>query len=194
MTNIFKEGSKVFGMHLAFMMIALVFMPTFGFLLDGNIGRKVYALITGFLALSAAYSVAWKAGRKDERYAISQNKHIPAGEQALSCNRRKGLWIGLIGSIPTIAALVVYIYAWQGGTDTEFYAYVNMAYRIYHSAFLGFLGDDNLTYIWNCVIVTCIVPLLCTAAYVAGIKQFSVSEWLMPRVLYKKKKDQSAKG
>jgi len=105
MTNIFKEGSKVFGMHLAFMMIALVFMPTFGFLLDGNIGRKVYALITGFLALSAAYSVAWKAGRKDERYAISQNSIFRQESRRFRATAGKGFGSGLSAPYPPLRHL-----------------------------------------------------------------------------------------
>ena len=53
------------------------------------------------------------------------------------------------------------------------------------SHFVGWLGNDNLTYIPNCVIVTVIPIILGIFGYVAGTKNYSVIEKYLPKLVYK---------
>lgn len=190
MTNYAKESFKLFGLHLVFALASVLFLGSFAFVAGNEIASKIYSSITALIYLSALYSSVWQAGRKDWRFLHVANKNLPPEQQG-KLNLWKGLIIGLFAAIPSVFMLGLFVHA--SHTGGMYYAWVNMAYRIYQSAFLSWLGNDNLSYFWNCVIVTAIPPVLSGIAYVAGTKQFSVIERYLPGLVYKKKKTNKTK-
>ena len=191
MTNYAKESAKLFGLHLVYALVSLLFIGSFSFVVNHSLAAKIYSSVTALLYLSTVYSFAWQAGRKDVRYALMQNKHAPEAEwQRVSV--WKGLWIGLLAAIPSVIMLCVFVHA--SHTGGMYYVWVNMAYRMYQCSFLNWLGEDNFSYFWNCVIVTAIPPVTTAVAYFAGTKQFSVVERYLPALVYKKKKTNKTKS
>lgn len=190
MTNYAKESLKLFGLHLIYAIASLLFLGSFSFVANSEIGGKIYSSVTALMYLSTLYSFMWQAGRKDIRYLILHNKQLPEAEQKKPY-LLKGLWIGLLASIPSVIMLGLFIHA--SHTGGMYYVWVNMAYWLYQTTFLSWLGNDNLSYFWNCVIVTAIPPVLSGIAYFAGTKQFSVIERYLPALVYKKKKTNKTK-
>lgn len=191
MTSYAKESAKLFGLHLVYALASLLFIGSFSFIVNHSIAAKIYSSVTALLYLSTVYSFVWQAGRKDVRYILVQSKHAPEAEQR-QVPVWKGLWIGLLASIPSVIMLGVFVHA--SHTGGMYYVWVNMAYRLYQCSFLNWLGEDNFSYFWNCVIVTMIPPVLSGIAYFAGTKQFSVMERYLPAVVYKKKKTNKSKS
>lgn len=176
-TNTFAVALKLFGIQLIVVFASIMLMPTFYSLIDSNNGMKVYSSITALLFLSSYYSRIWHAGRKDAKHVKVYNKH---NEDKIQVDYKKGLIIGLIAAIPNIIALIALIITSATGLT-------NTIYRILQSTFMGWLGNDNLTYIPNCVIVTLIPILLSIPAYITGTKEFSLSDKYLPKIIYKKK-------
>ena len=168
-------GIKLFGLQLVLAMASIGFMgATIGFL-TGNLSSKIYSSLTALAFLYAYYHSVWDTGRKDMMYIKVYNNHH---DEKMSVSYLRPFLIGIIYSTPNIIALVALAIAGTDGT-------VNFVYRLLQNCFLGWLGNDNLTYIPNCIIVT-IIPLLITIpAYIAGTKEFSVLDKYLPKLIYK---------
>ncbi|MBQ6998752.1 MAG: hypothetical protein IJN62_03085 [Clostridia bacterium] len=176
-TNPFLVALKLFGIQLIVVFASVMLMPTFYALIESNTGIKVYSSITAFVFLSSYYSRVWDAGKKDGKHVKVYNKH---NEDKIQLDYKKGIIIGLIAAIPNIIGLIALIAASASGLT-------NTIYRILQSTFMGWLGNDNLTYIPNCVIVTLIPILLSIPAYITGTKEFSLTDKYLPKIIYKKK-------
>lgn len=186
MTSYWKESLKLFGLHVMFAIVSILFLGSFSFVATSEVGSKIYSAVTALLYLSTLYSFVWQAGRKDVRYLGVLKKHLENEADCEKINPWKGLWIGLLASIPSFIMLGLFIHASHAGG--MYYVWVNVSYRIYQAAFLSWLGNDNLSYFWNCVVVTVLVPLLSGVAYFMGTRQFSITERYLPGLIYKKKK------
>lgn len=188
MASYWKESLKLFGLHVLFAIVSVFLLGSFSFVATSAVGSKIYSSVTALLYLSTLYSFVWQAGRKDVRYLNVLKKHT--GTDCQKINIWKGLWIGLLASIPSFIMLGLFIYASHAGG--MYYVWVNISYRVYQAAFLAWLGNDNLSYFWNCIIVTVLVPLLSGVAYFMGTRQFSITERYLPGLIYKKKKTDKA--
>ena len=169
-------GLKLFLYQLIFVFASVAFMGTFAFALDSNVGAKTYSTVTALLFLTVYYKVVWSAAQKEGRRIKIHNKN---NENKIKPNFLNPLFIGISASAVNIAALLMICIF---GTSS----YFNVAYRILQSTFIGWLGDDNLTYIPNCIIVTLIPIALTFPAYFTGLKQFSFTEKVVPWIVYKK--------
>lgn len=176
-TNPFIVALKLFGIQLIVVFASVMFMPTFYALIESNTGIKVYSSITAFVFLSSYYSRVWEAGRKDAKHVKVYNKH---NEDKIAINYKKCILIGVLAAIPNIIALIALI-------ATSAQGLTNTVYLILQSTFMGWLVNDNLTYIPNCVIVTLIPILLTIPAYITGTKGFSLTDKYLPKIIYKKK-------
>ncbi len=186
-SNAFLIGLKLFAIQLIMVFASVMFMPTFPSLMESNTGMKVYSSITALLFLSSCYSRVWRAGRKDARHVKIYNNHH---EDKIGVKYSKALAIGAIASIPNIIVLAALIITSITG---EGFITANTVYRLLQSTFMGWLGDDNLTYIPNCIIVTIIPILLSLPAYITGTKDFSLVDKYLPKIIYKKTPDKKNK-
>ena len=181
---------KLFGAQLIVTFASIMFLPTFFSLVDSNAGMKVYSSVTALIFLSTYYSNIWHAGRKDAKHVKVYNKH---NEDQKKLNYSKGVIVGLLAAIPNIIAVIALTITSATGNGFDM---MNMIYRVLQSTFMGWLGDDNLTYIPNCYIVTIIPVLLAIPAYYAGTISFSLGEKYLPKIIYKQptKKERKKKN
>ncbi len=170
MVNHFKATLKVLGMQILLSLASFLFSKSFyWFLSDGDdiiLTRVViYSAITGFLFLSAVYSVMWDTGKQD---------NIPGSEPYML----KGLVISLMASVPAVVLLAASVY--------NDYWLLDLIYRIYQFSFWGFmaLGYGNLL---SCVLVIIPVPVVCTVAYILGYKKINIYERCISRIFYRNK-------
>lgn len=185
-SNALKVGIKIFVMQLFAALISLLFMGTFVNFIGSNLGMKIYSTVTAGILLGFYYSEMWGAGKKDAKHVKVYNKY---NEDSISINKFKWIVIAVIALIPNIIALATLIIADANGIT-------NTIYRFFQCPFLGWLGDDGLTYIPNCVIITFIPPLFAYPAYITGTKEFSLMEKYLPKIVYvdkNKKKNKNKK-
>ena len=174
--NPFTLGMKLFLYQLIFVFASVAFMGTFAFALDTNIGAKTYSTVTALLFLVVYYRVVWDAAAREGRRVKNHNKH---SEEKIKLSPSLPLYIAVSAAAVNICALFLLCAL---GADSSF----NIIYRVLQSTFIGWLGDDNLTYIPNCIIVTLIPIALTFPAYFTGLKQFSFTEKVVPWIVYKK--------
>lgn len=189
-TNPYTLALKLFGIQLIVMFASIMFLPSFYALIDTNTGMKVYSSVTALVFLSSYYSGIWNAGRIDAKHVKVYNKH---NDDKKEINYSKAIIVGLLAAIPNIIAVIALTITSVTGNGFEL---MNMIYRILQSTFMGWLGNDNLTYVPNCYIVTIIPILLAIPAYYTGTKEFSLSEKYLPKIIYKRqpKKDKKNKN
>lgn len=180
-TNTFAAAAKIFGLQIIITLAAIMFMGSFSGFLGSNLSMKIYSSVTALIFISSYYSRIWHVGRMDAKHVKVYNKH---NEDKKSLNYYKGLSIGAVAAIPNAIALIVMAYAAITGNG---YTMINVFYRIFQCIFIGWLGNDNLTYLPNCIIVTIIPLLFAGPAYFAGTKEFSLAEKYLPKIIYKKK-------
>lgn len=171
---------RLIGVQLILIIISVLFMESFAGIISSSAGLKIYSTITAFIYLCLYYSKVWKAGDKDRKAVKIYNDHH---RHKISLNNFKGLYAGLLAAVPNICLLVLVAVA--GANGSKVYSVVNPIYRILMTHFVGWLGNDNLTYIPNCVIVTVIPIILGVFAYIAGTKNYSVMEKYLPKLVYK---------
>ena len=168
-------GIKLFGLQLVLAMVSIGFMGATVSFLTTNLSAKIYSSLTGLAFLYAYYHTVWDTGRRDMMYIKVYNNHH---DEKMAADYKRPLIMGIVYTIPNIIALVAL--AVMGTHST-----MNFVYRLLQNCFLGWLGDDNLTYIPNCVIVTFIPLLISIPAYLAGTKEFSIIDKYLPKLIYK---------
>ncbi len=171
---------RLLGVQLVLIIISVLFMESFVAIISSQAGLKIYSTITAFIYLCVYYSKVWKAGDKDRKTVkVYNDRH----DDKISINKLKGLYAGVLAAIPNIFMLIAVAIAGAKGSSS--YSVVNPIYRILMTHFVGWLGNDNLTYIPNCIIVTVIPIILGVLAYIAGTKKYSVIEKYLPKLVYK---------
>ena len=187
-TNPYTLALKLFGAQLIVVFASVMFLPTFYSLIDSNTGMKIYSSVTALVLLSTYYSNVWHSARKDAKHVKVYNKH---NEDQKEIKYSKSVLIGVLAAFPNIIAVIALTVTASMGRTEDGFIYMNMIYRVLQSPFMGWLGNDNLTYIPNCYIVTIIPILLTIPAYITGTKEFSLAEKYLPKIVYKKqpKKD-----
>lgn len=177
--NIFKFVGNLLLAQLILIVISVLFLESFPALLESNNGRKLYSTVTATMYFCTYYSKAWNAGKKDFKAAKLYNNHH---DDKITLNYLKGIIAGIIAAVPNIILLVCHAVALSKGHINSGF---NIAYRVLNSHFIGWLGNDNLTYIPNCIILISVTILLGGVAYFAGTKEFSVTEKYLPMLVYK---------
>lgn len=176
-SNPFILGLKLLGIQIMMILVSVFFLGSFSRFVDSNLGMKIYSSCTALFFLSTYYSSIWQAGKRDAKHVKVYNKFNESKIKIRYSNLIIAVLIALIPNIIALTALYI------TGTHSIF----NSVYRIWQSSFLGWLGDDNLTYLPNCVIVTFIPALLSFPAYFAGTKEFVIIEKYLPMLIYNKK-------
>jgi len=176
----FNVVLRLFCVQFIVILISVLFMESFVGMISSNTGVKVYSTITAAIYLCVYYSKVWNAGRKDAKHVKVYNNHH---EDKISVNNLKGLTVGILAAIPNIIALTAV--AITKLTGSSYYSVANPILRILQTPFIGWMGNDNLTYIPNCVIITLLPIILSAPAYIAGVKNFSVTEKYLPMLVYK---------
>lgn len=177
---------RLFGVQLVVIIISVLFMESFVGMISSVVGIKIYSTITAAIYLCVYYSKVWKAADKDRKLIKLHNDHH---DEKISPKRLKGLYAGLLAAVPNICMLIAV--AVTGATKSSLYSVFNPIYRILMTPFIGWLGNDNLTYIPNCIIITLIPVVLGIFAYLAGLKNFSVIEKYLPILVYKNDKPEN---
>ena len=104
-------------------------------------------------------------------------------------NPFKGLYAGLVATLPFILSSLMLLISKFGGVFPSFVSY----YKIINSIFFPFIysimpvdytiSELTLTSVVFSVLIQAVIPLVCMFAYMLGIERFSFSE----KLLYKKK-------
>lgn len=174
-TNPYILGLKFIGIQIIITLVAVLFMGSFAGIVDNNLGMKIYSSVTALIFLSAFYSRFWQAGKADAKHIKVHNKH---NDEKISIKYSSVAISAVIWLVPNVIMLILLCVYGTHGT-------VNVVYRIFQGTYLGWLGNDNLTYIPNCFIVTILPCLLVFPAYFAGTKGFSFIERYLPMLIYK---------
>lgn len=181
--NPYILGLKLFGIQIIVTLVAVLFMGTFAGIVDNNLGMKIYSSVTALIFLSAYYSRFWQAGKTDAKHVKVHNKF---NDDKISIKYSKVIIPLVIWLVPNAIALIFLCVCGTHGT-------ANVVYRLFQGTYLGWLGNDNLTYIPNCFIVTLLPCLLAFPAYFAGTKEFSVTERYLPKLIYKQPEKKNKK-
>lgn len=181
--NPYILGLKLFGIQIVITLVAVLFMGSFAGIIDNDIGMKIYSSVTAVIFISAYYSRFWQAGKTDVKHIKVHNKF---NEDKIGIEYGKPAIALVIQLIPNIIALVFLCVCGTHGV-------ANVVYRIFQGTYLGWLGNDNLTYIPNCFVVTFLPCIFAYPAYFAGFKGFSIIERYLPMLIYKQPKKKERK-
>lgn len=169
--------------------VLVLFQALIGFSMI--LGLKDHAIIVRLVSLlfvlvefSALYSNAWEAAQYDKK-SYSKNKpyHL------------KGLVLSVGIVIFTVILWACYAYAWKVGSDGVSllrvrYVLLNIPFVIWTMVLDPFLAlKAGVGTVLGMVMVFCIPMLANATGYLAGEKDFSLTEKFMPFIYEKRKQD-----
>ncbi len=180
--NYFKITLELLGLQLFFSVLGFVFSAFFSWMDNWPV---VLSLITGWLFLGAVHSTFWQMGNKDYKNNVIANNHLTDGEKPHILDPLTGLKIGSIFFV--INVLLVFIaMVFDSGSDGNG-GVLFIIHRLAVGALFGFIPDNN--FYWHACYILCLVMYIpCITAYISGIHNFSLTEKIVPKLLYKTNK------
>jgi len=164
------------GLQLFFSVASFIFMEFFSWLEDSI---WVYSMLTGWLFLGAINSSFWQLGRRDAKNNAIINKNLKQGQKKVNLSLLGGLKAGGLFFLINIL-VVVFSYIFK---DSQV---LYTVHRVMLGSLCGFLPTAiNSTY-WLISLILCFVMYIpCITAYIAGVYNFSLSEKIVPKLIYK---------
>ena len=142
---------------------------------------KLYSIFTIWLFLWAVYSTFWQLGNKDRKNTIIKNNHLNIGESPLKQNRLKGAIIGFPYFIFNILILLITCVF-----NNDILITVQSFLLLTFSGFLPYATDTlGNEYFIPRLIVCVIMYISCIAAYFSGSFNFSITDKILPKLIYK---------
>ena len=165
--GIFKQARKCWGGYLFLLLIYWPFLFAIAFRFP-----KFFTFLMSLGYFCGSYSLGWKAGKHDIKYAAPSLK--------------SAFWGGFFGIIISIITLLIMIIGKVLGQSSGIFSVSSDIYRFLHFHFLYFInnfGEYIIVHIIPVVLVLTLYPL----GYFFGAKGISIIDKYFPKLLYKKK-------
>lgn len=182
----FKITAELIGLQLFFALASVMFVSFFSWMQGW---KWIFSFFTGWLFLGAAHSTLWQLGNKDRKNNIIVNKNLPEGAPDVKLSIWGGLkYASAFFAINVIVVLLV-ILCDNGGTPGNTYIY--LVHRILMAPLFGFLPEyGSGTYALVSLLLCVVMYIPCITAYISGTKNFSLTEIIVPRLIYKNKENE----
>lgn len=149
-----------------------------GGVIESPAGRSILGIICVMISEGLLYSVAWREGNRDP----NRVKYGHMNKFML-----KGLIAGFIAMIPDFILTIAFLMSALFATIPA--AVINAVYRVVNLQFVIF-SDKYLGYPLACIALLLVVPVFTCIGYITGWHNFA----LLPRIVYKSKKNQKQKN
>lgn len=179
MKKIFRLAGGIIGAELTAIFLSFVLILFLGSLTD-KIG--ITGIISALMYFGAVYSVGWNQGRRDSRNITGINPDMKSNAlAALLCS---GITLVLL-----IFRVAVFHIAAGGVVSADrpgILIAADVIYRLWNFPFINFMQSGTL---FSYALPVFYPFAIYTAAYFLGVKRFSISEKILPDVIYRKKHD-----
>lgn len=141
----------------------------------------VFSFFSAWLFLWSLHSTFWQLGNKERKQIAIANRHLGPEDATIKQNRLKGALIALpYLLINIIILLLTYI------TNNDILVIVESFLLFSFSGFLPLVTDtlDNV-YLTSRLLVCLAMYIPCVTAYISGSYNFSLTEIIFPKILYK---------
>lgn len=171
-----KITTEILGLQIFFAVLSLLFLEFFSWLGESI---WIFSALTGWLLLGAVHSTFWQMGRKDYKNKAIENNHLKHGQNKTELSMLGGFKFGFISFAINILIVVL-------SSIFKDSAVLFTIHRILLGALCGFLPDVSDKSYWLVSALLCaVVYLPCITAYITGAHNFSISEKIVPKLLYK---------
>ena len=113
------------------------------------------------------------------------NNHLEAGQEKIKQN----MWLGAVYALPfLIINLLVVLITLVLDNGSAFADKIFLVHRIFLFSLAGFIPKDGSSLYWPVCIFLCFVMYFpCVTAYISGAHNFSLTEKIVPKIIYKSK-------
>ena len=171
------------GLQVLFSAFSLIFY-------NSIMPAKLFSLFTAFLLIWAIHSTFWQLGNKDRKNIVIKNNHLDRGESPFKQNRLKGAIIGLPYLVLNVMFLIITCLC-----NTDILVTIESVLQFTFSGFLPLPGDNlGREYFIPRLIVCFIMYIPCVTAYFSGSYNFSLTEKILPKIIYKTRSDEKGKN
>lgn len=177
--NYLKITLELIGLQLFFSVLSLIFSAFFSWM---DNWAFVFSLLTGWLFLGAVHSTFWQMGNKDYKNNVIANNHLEEGQEPKKLNFLNGLKAGSVFFVINVL-IVLATMIFDSGNDGNG-GVLFIIHRIMLGALFGFIPNNE--WYWPVCYLLCIVMYMpCITAYISGAHSFSLTEKIVPKLLYK---------
>ncbi len=176
---IFKTTLELLGIQLLFSVVSMIFSTFFSWM---NNWAFIYSILTAWLFLGAVHSTFWQMGNRDYKNNVIANNHLTDGQSSIPFNRLRGAAVGSIFFLLNLL-LVVLTLLLDSGSDGNG-GVLFLVHRLMLGTMFGFIPNNS--WYWPVSFLLCLAMYLpCITAYISGSANFSLTEKIVPRLLYK---------
>ncbi|MBR5506253.1 MAG: hypothetical protein IKV73_08150 [Clostridia bacterium] len=164
------------GLQIFFALLSMVFYISV-------IPPMLFSFFSAWLFLWTLHSTFWQLGNKERKQIAIANRHLDDGVSIIRQKRYKGALIALPFFVINITILLLtYI------TNNDILVFVESFLHFSFSGFLPLVNDtlDNV-YVSSRLLVCLAMYIPCVTAYISGSYNFSITEIVFPKILYKSK-------
>ncbi len=189
MKNVFlKLNLELFGLQLFFTVLSFLVAPFFSWI-DG--WKWIHGIFVGWLFLGAIHSTFWQKGTKERKNIIIANNHLADGEK----EKKQKMLSGAIYALPFLAInLIVVLLTFVFDNGSPLGDKLFLVHRIFLFPLAGFIPEEGSVFYWPVCVILCLVMYLpCVTAYISGAHNFSLTEKIVPKIIYKSEKSDNKK-
>ncbi len=181
-TKYLKITLEIIGLQIFFSVLSFIFAPFFSWM---DNWEWIFSFFTGWLFLGSVHATFWQLGNKDRKNIAIENNHLREGEIPHKINYLKGLKVGSVFFFINLLVVVLTLFF---ESAPVFGNAIYMIHRIMLGSLMGFLPQSVSVSYWLICFLLCFVMYIpCITAYVSGSKNFSLTEKIVPRIIYKSK-------
>ena len=138
----------------------------------------IISVATAYILWSALYKYFWRCGREDIRSIQSALKYQPGFEGNFK------MYNGALIALPfAVVNIILAILAYN--FDFTF----DVIFKLFNYCCWSFMSRSDGSYIhWGVALAVITPVIVCTLGYIIGKTGFSVSDTILPKIIYKKKK------
>lgn len=175
--NFIKRSAYFFVEHILCLVLSLVVVTIFSKALNPGTARIVYSVIMAAIFMTSIYANSWKSGAKDYRSYKVHARHDP---EIKKFNNFRGFFYG----IPYAVFCVGFALAGKYGNYI-----VTAIYKLSNICFAGFvLNSSNDVSLMGAALVGIVTIAFSGVGYIVSKTGFSISDTILPRLVYKQKK------
>ncbi len=162
------------GLQIFFALLSMVFYISV-------IPPMVFSFFAAWLFLWSLHSTFWQLGNKERKQIAIANRHLNDEECTIKQKRYKGALIALpFLLINIIILLLTYV------TNNDVWVFVESFLHFPFSGFLPLVTDQlDKVYLTSRFLVCVAMYIPCVTAYISGSYNFSLTEIVFPKILYK---------